>query len=233
MSDRAEQIRRDLADAWGEMGAAWGVAPAIARIHMYLLSSRGSLTEREIREALRLSHRATSLALADAEAWGIVQRVSEPRRVGKRGPAGTAYAATGDHWRWFSRVIAERKAREGDPVVAMLAETAEHVAHAAAAHPDDPELSRLRDWLATFLVFVRLFDRAIGLVPKIPPPELERALRAVSGVSDETALRLFTLLAEIPDAEVVPLLDSLSRLSPSAARRATRLFAGVLRRLGR
>jgi hypothetical protein len=34
----AEEIRRRLADAWGEMGAAWGVAPAIARVQAYLLA---------------------------------------------------------------------------------------------------------------------------------------------------------------------------------------------------
>ena len=28
----AESIRLDLAQAWGEMGAAWGVTPAIARV---------------------------------------------------------------------------------------------------------------------------------------------------------------------------------------------------------
>jgi hypothetical protein len=29
-SQTAEEIRLRLADAWGDMGAAWGVAPAIA-----------------------------------------------------------------------------------------------------------------------------------------------------------------------------------------------------------
>ena len=48
----AERIRRNLADAWGEMGAAWGVAPAIARVHGYLLSRRAPMTEREVREGL-------------------------------------------------------------------------------------------------------------------------------------------------------------------------------------
>ena len=51
---------------------------------------------------------AASLALAEAESWGIVERVDEPRRVGRRGPAGAAYRAVGDHWRWFGRVVAER-----------------------------------------------------------------------------------------------------------------------------
>ena len=64
----AEAIRLDLADAWGEMGAAWGVTPAIARVQAYLMARQEPLTEREVREALGLSHRAASLALAEAEA---------------------------------------------------------------------------------------------------------------------------------------------------------------------
>src|ERR687897_410870 len=163
----AESLRLQFAEAWGEMSAAWGVAPAIGRVHAYLMVRDVPLTEREVREALGLSHRAASLALADAEAWGIVERVSEPRRVGRRGPAGTAYVAVGDHWQWFTSVIAERKVREGDPVVAVLEQKAHEAAAAAAADPDDGELADLRDWLASFVVFVRLFDRAVGLVPQL------------------------------------------------------------------
>src|SRR6267378_4585691 len=122
-SAKAEAIRIELAEAWGEMGAAWGVTPAIARVQAYLMARQVPLTEREVREALGLSHRAASLALADAEAWGIVEKVSEPRRVGRRGPAGTAYVAVGDHWQWFTRVIAERKVREGDPIVDVIENT--------------------------------------------------------------------------------------------------------------
>ena len=105
-SPTAEAIRIELAEAWGEMGAAWGVTPAIARVQAYLMARQEPLTEREVREALGLSHRAASLALAEAESWGIVERVPEPRRVGRRGPAGAAYLAVGDHWQWFGRVIA-------------------------------------------------------------------------------------------------------------------------------
>ena len=143
------------------------------------------LTEREVREALGLRHRAASLALAEAEAWGLVERVSEPRRVGRRGPAGAAYLAVGDHWRWFGRVVAERKVREGDPIVAVLEQKAAEAAAAVGRHPDDAELAALRDWLASFLVFVRLFDRAVGLVPQLEPRELERSLRLLGRVPDD------------------------------------------------
>src|SRR4051812_10039746 len=173
-SATAESIRLELAAAWGDMGAAWGVTPAIARVQAYLMARQEPLTEREVREALGLSHRAASLALAEAESWGIVERVPEPRRVGRRGPAGTAYLAVGDHWQWFGRVIAERKIREGDPVVAVLEAKAAEAARAATDHPEDTELAALRDWLASFVVFVRPFDRALGLLPPLEAPRVRR-----------------------------------------------------------
>ena len=222
-----------LADAWGEMGAAWGVAPAIARVHAYLMARQAPLTEREVREALGLSHRAASLALVDAEAWGLVERVAESRRVGRRGPAGAAYQAIGDPWRWFGRVVAERKVREGDPIIGVLERTAQEVAQASLANPADSDLVALREWLSTFLVFVRLFDRAVGLVPRLEPRELERALRLLGEVPDEAILRLVKLLDGLPDGDVLDLVGAVSRLSPTAARRATKLMSGVVRTVGR
>ena len=232
-SQTAESIRLDLAAAWGEMGAAWGVTPAIARVQAYLMARQVPLTEREVREALGLSHRAASLALAEAESWGIVERVPEPRRVGRRGPAGAAYLAVGDHWQWFGRVIAERKVREGDPIVAVLEAKEREAAAALATRPDDAELAALRDWLSAFLVFVRLFDRALGLVPQLDPRELERSLSLLGRIPDSTILRLFDLLGSLPDQDVIDLVDALSRLSPTAARRATSLMSGVIRTVAR
>jgi DNA-binding transcriptional regulator GbsR (MarR family) len=229
----AETLRLQFAEAWGEMSASWGVAPAIGRVHAYLMVRNVPLTEREIREALGLSHRAASLALTDAEAWGIVERVSEPRRVGRRGPAGTAYVAVGDHWQWFTRVIAERKIREGDPIVEVIARTAAQAGALAAAHPADAELAALRDWLVAFNGFVRLFDRSVGLIPKLAPRELERGMRLLGDVSDDTFLRLVHLLGSLPDDDVLELIEALSRLSPTAARRATKLMSGVIRTVAR
>jgi DNA-binding transcriptional regulator GbsR (MarR family) len=229
----AESIRLDLADAWGDMGAAWGVTPAIARVQAYLMARQEPLTEREVREALGLSHRAASLALAEAESWGLVQRVPEPRRVGRRGPAGAAFLAVNDHWQWFGRVIAERKSREGDPVVAVLEQKVKESGEASAANPDDAELAALHDWLSSFVVFVRLFDRAVGIVPQLEPRELERALQLLDRVPDDTVLRLFDLLGGLDDNDVLELVDAVSRLSPSAARRATKLMSGVVRTVSR
>ena len=229
----AEVLRLQFAEAWGEMSASWGVAPAIGRVHAYLMVRGVPLTEREVREALGLSHRAASLALTDAEAWGIVERVPEPRRVGRRGPAGAAYVAVGDHWEWFTSVIAGRKLREGDPIVEVIERTTAVAGEGAAADPGDRELAALHEWLATFSEFVRLFDRAVGLIPKLQPRELERGMRMLGEISDDTILRLVHLLGGLPDDDVLELIEALSRLSPTAARRATKLMSGVVRTVAR
>ena len=91
----------------------------------------------------------------------------EPRRVGRRGPAGAAYMAIGDHWRWFGRVVAERKVREGDPIVVVLEQTLADTSRALGPAPrrrgprPPPRLA------VDVPVFVRLFDRAVG--PREPP----------------------------------------------------------------
>ena len=52
MTPDTEEIIRAFARAWGEIGAAWGVAPSTATVQGYLLAHGGPLSEPEIRRAL-------------------------------------------------------------------------------------------------------------------------------------------------------------------------------------
>jgi len=69
----------------------------------------------------------------------------------------------------------------------------------------------------------------VGLVPRFEPRELERALRLLGEVPDDTVMRLVKLLEGLKDEDVLDLVDALSRLSPNSARRATKLMSGVVR----
>ena len=117
--------------------------------------------------------------------------------------------------------------------MAVLEAKEREAAAALAVDPDDTELMALREWLSAFLVFVRLFDRAVGLVPQLEPRELERSLGLLGRIPDATILRLFDLLGGLPDQDVIDLVEALSRLSPTAARRATKLMSGVVRTVAR
>ena len=76
--------------AKGAIGATRGVAPSTAAVQGYLLVSGGALSEPAERRALGMSHRAASLALAQCEEWGLIERADSARRSGQRGPAAVA-----------------------------------------------------------------------------------------------------------------------------------------------
>jgi DNA-binding transcriptional regulator GbsR (MarR family) len=214
------------------MGSAWGVQPSVARVHGYLLAFGGVLTEREIREALDLSHRAASLALAEIETWGFVERVPDPRRVGRRGPSATAWRVVGDRWRWFQRVAEQRKARETDPLVPRLETCLDLAEEAVAASPEDVEVVRLRDWMAELLGFLRLFDRAVSLLARADSSEIARGFAVLSRLSDASLDRLLLLFGSLPEDELAETIDAISRVSPAVAARVL-AAAHLVARLGR
>ena len=227
-----ERIRRSFAEGWGEMAAAWGVQPSVARVHGYLLAHGGILTEREVREALGLSHRAASLALAETEAWGLVERVPQADKAGRRGPSPTAYAVVRDHWRWFQRIAEQRKQREADPLVPKLEESLARAEQAVASTPDDPELARLRDWLIELLGFLRLFDRAVGVVARAETEEIARGFAVLGQLSDESLDRVLRLFGSLPEKELASTIEAVSNVSPAIARRIL-IAAGRIARLKR
>ncbi|MGZ3642145.1 MAG: GbsR/MarR family transcriptional regulator [Candidatus Limnocylindrales bacterium] len=228
----AEQIRRGFAEAWGEMGAAWGIPPSVARVHGYILAHSRPLTEREIREALGLSHRAASMALAECEAWGLVERVPDPHRLGRRGPSAVAYAKIGDHWVWFQRIAEQRKLRETDPILPLIESArAEAEAVAGSAGPES-EAAQLREWLGEFEGFVRLFDRAVALVARAETAELARGFAVLARLPDESLDRLLRLFGSLPEDELARTLETISRASPTTARRVLKA-ADRVARLGR
>jgi DNA-binding transcriptional regulator GbsR (MarR family) len=214
-----EDIRRAFANAWGEMGAAWGVQPSVARVHGYLLAHGGVLTERDVREALDLSHRAASLALAECESWGLLRRVPDPRKSGRRGPSATAYAVIDDRWRWFQRIAEQRLEREADPLVPRIETCLRYAGAALETSPNDTELIRLQDWLTDLLGFVRLFDRAVRLVARAESNEIARGFGVLARLSDDSLDRLLRLFASLPEEDLAATIDAVSRVSPNVARK--------------
>jgi DNA-binding transcriptional regulator GbsR (MarR family) len=215
----AEEIRRDFAAAWGEIGAAWGVAPSTAAVQGYLLAHGGPLTEPEIRRALGLSHRAASIALQECEDWGIIERAPVARRSGQRGPAAAAYTMVGDHWTWFRRVTAGRKERETDPLLPVIDRCVVAAESAARTSPADPELDDLAQRLATLRDFVRLFDHGVNAFVTAEPAVTAHLFATLGMLDDATVERLFGLAGELPAEDLARALKTLSHLSPPTARR--------------
>jgi DNA-binding transcriptional regulator GbsR (MarR family) len=218
-SATAEQLRRSFAAAWGAIGASWGVAPSTATVQGYLLVSEGALSEPEVRRALGMSHRAASLALAQCEEWGLIERSDAPRRSGQRGPAAVAWTVVGDHWEWFRRVAAARKERETDPVVPVIASCAADAREAASERGADPELARLGTRLDALLDFVHRFDRGVEVFTQGDARAIEGLFAALDQLEPETVERLWALLGELGPDDMARALEALARLPAPAARR--------------
>ncbi len=215
----AENVRRSFASAWGAIGAAWGVAPSTAAVQGYLLVSDGPLTEPEVRRALGMSHRAASLALAQCEEWGLIERAEAPRRSGQRGPAAVAWSVVDDHWEWFRRVAVARKQRETDPVMPVIERCTEQAREAAELAGADDELTRLGDRLASLIDFVRQFDRGVEFFVRGDARAIEKLFGTLDRLEPETVDRLWSLVGELEMDDIGRALEALAKLPPSAARR--------------
>lgn len=215
----AERIRRRFAEAWSQMGAAWGVAPSTAAVQGYLLAHGGPVTDAELQQALGLSHRAIRLALASCEEWGIVRRAEEPRRSGRRGPAGRAWLALDDHWEWFRRVIEARKEREGDPVIAILEDCLVDARRAGG----DGATVQLERRLESLLRFVRQFDHALSAVVRAETAALRKLFHVLAQQDEQTLDRLLETLAEMPEDELAYSVRTLARLPSGTVSRLLRL----------
>jgi DNA-binding transcriptional regulator GbsR (MarR family) len=226
-----EAVRRRFAQAWGAMGGAWGVTPSTAAVQGYLLVHGGPVTDRELQDALGLSHRAIRVALDDGVEWGIIRQADEPRRTGQRGPAGRAWLALDDHWEWFRRVIAARKEREGDPVIAIL----EQCLVDAGKAGNDAEARNLQARASSLLAFVREFDHALSAVVRARTDVLRKLFAALAQQSSRDLDRLLAALADVPEDELSDALRTMSKMSSSNLRRMLSLAGQptIARLLGR
>lgn len=212
--NEAEAIRRDFAAGWAKVGEAWGIAPSTAAVQGYLLLHGGPLTETELREALGLSHRAAFGALAECERWGLAERV-EPRRTGRRGPAGRAWVAVGDHWEWFRRVAGSRKERETDPVLPLLDEC---VRRAEAAGDD-----ALRERIASLVTFTHQFDRGVGVVVRSDATTIAHLFGVLARLDDATLERLLAAFAAVPEDDLAKAAERVASMRSPLLRRLLRL----------
>jgi DNA-binding transcriptional regulator GbsR (MarR family) len=214
-----EAIRRRFALAWGAMGGSWGVTPSTAAVQGYLLVHGGPVTDRELQDALGLSHRAIRVALEDGVEWGIIRQADEPRRTGQRGPAGRAWLALDDHWEWFRRVIAARKAREGDPVISILEQCLVDASKAGR----NAEARDLQARASSLLAFVREFDRALSAVVRARTEVLRKLFAAMSNQDPKDLDRLLAVLADVPEDELSDAMKTMSKMSSTNLRRMLRL----------
>ena len=145
---------------WGEMGTNWGVNRSVAQIHALLYLSDRPINAEEISESLKLARSNVSTALKELQGYGIVRRqhVTGDRR--------DHFVAETDLWELLMRISAERKRREIDPTIELLAQLKEKVAD----RKDVPQ--HVRERIARMHEFISTLTNWYDQVRRLPKPTL-------------------------------------------------------------
>ena len=156
---------------WGEMGTQWGVNRSVAQIHALLYLSADPITAETISESLGLARSNVSTAMRELQGYGIV------RRVHVEGDRRDHFVAETDLWDMLRRIVAERKRREVDPTVTMLAELADRL----SKDPTAPAL--LRERVARMHEFISTLGNWYEQVRGLPKSTLVTLMKLGSKVA--------------------------------------------------
>lgn len=129
---------------WGEMGTHWGVNRSVAQVHALLYLSDRPLPADDIVDQLRLARSNVSTGLKELQGYGIV------RRIHVDGDRRDHFTAETDLWEMLMRISAERKRREIDPTIALLAELSARLARDESAPAQVRErVTRMHEFIST------------------------------------------------------------------------------------
>lgn len=145
---------------WGEMGTHWGVNRSVAQVHALLYLSDRPLDADTIVAALGLARSNVSTALKELQAYMIV------RRVHVEGDRRDHFIAETDLWEMLMRISAERKRREVDPTIALLAELSERLA------ADKKAPAHVRERIGRMYEFIWTLSSWYDQVRVLPKPTL-------------------------------------------------------------
>src|SRR5207302_5319310 len=100
-------------------GTQWGINRTMAQIHALLLVSADPLSQDDIMVQLNISRGNTNMNIRELIDWALVERVIIP------GERKEFFIAEKDIWKVAKQIIIQRKKRELDPMIKVLAQLSE------------------------------------------------------------------------------------------------------------
>ncbi len=110
------EAKAQFISSWGAFGTHWGINRTMAQIHALLLISPNPITQDDIMEQLNISRGNVNMNTRELIDWGLVDRVLVP------GERKEFFSAEKDIWKVSTQIIKERKRRELDPMLKLLAQ---------------------------------------------------------------------------------------------------------------
>ncbi len=110
------EAKQNFISSWGAFGTHWGINRTMAQIHALLLISPDPLSQDDIMAELNISRGNVNMNIRDLIDWGLVERILLP------GERREYFSAEKDIWKVATQITKERKKRELDPMMKLLAQ---------------------------------------------------------------------------------------------------------------
>jgi DNA-binding transcriptional regulator GbsR (MarR family) len=150
---------------WGEMGTRWGINRTVAQVHALLFLSPKPVPADEIATTLSVARSNVSTSLRELQGWGIV------RVVHVLGDRRDHFESIKDVWEIFRIVSEERKRREIDPTLRVLAECV----HELKTSPEGDAYTRER--LESMLEFLTAMTGLFEEILRMPTGALKGVVK--------------------------------------------------------
>ena len=110
------EAKQQFISSWGAFGTHWGINRTMAQIHALLIISPDPISQDDIMEQLNVSRGNVNMNIRELISWGLVDRVI------LTGERKEYFTAEKDIWKVATQIIKERKKRELDPMLKLLAQ---------------------------------------------------------------------------------------------------------------
>jgi len=110
------EAKQQFISSWGAFGTYWGINRTMAQIHALLMVSPDPLTQDDVMQQLNVSRGNVNMNIRDLITWGLVDRIIV------QGERKEYFTAEKDTWKVATQIIKERKKRELDPMLKLLAQ---------------------------------------------------------------------------------------------------------------
>lgn len=111
-----EDAKKEFIQTWGTLGSNWGINRTMAQINGLLLIATEPLSTEDIMEELSISRGNANMNIRTLIDWGIVHK------VWVAGERKEFFKSEKDVWKLASRIAAERRKKEIEPLIRTLNE---------------------------------------------------------------------------------------------------------------
>lgn len=108
------EAKQQFVQSWGVLGSQWGINRTMAQVHALLLIAEKPMSTDDVMEGLNISRGNANMNIRELMDWGLVDKVIIS------GDRKEYFSADKDIWRVATRIMAQRKKRELDPMLKVL-----------------------------------------------------------------------------------------------------------------